>query len=205
MKLRKMLSGALPTTLLVVALLGSAGCGGDGAVPGAGPAARSGTPSLSAPTTDTTEPGGYNATDRGWAQLMAPMNERTLLLLDLVAERAADPGLSDLARRTEVTHRDELTRLRGLLRETGAAGTNPHEGHDMKGMVTDDELRSVAESRGKAFDALAMTYLREHLEQGILVSRGEEDSGAAPAATGLAREVGERRAGQLKALRLLGG
>ncbi|MYZ38190.1 MULTISPECIES: DUF305 domain-containing protein [unclassified Streptomyces] len=197
-----MLSGALPATLLVVALLGSAGCGGDGDVTTAGPAARSGTPSLSAPTT---EPGGYNATDRGWAQLMAPMNERTLLLLDLVAERTADPGLSDLARRTEVTHRDELTRLRGLLRKTGAAGTNPHEGHDMKGMVTDDELRSVAESRGKAFDALAMTYLREHLEQGILVSRGEEDSGAAPAATGLAREVGERRAGQLKALRLLGG
>ncbi|WP_066944090.1 DUF305 domain-containing protein [Streptomyces lushanensis] len=212
---RRTLSGAFPAALLVLALLGTAGCGADGggggnggdgagrgSSAGAGPAAGSGTPPLS---TATTEPGGYNATDRGWAQLMAPMNERTLLLLDLVAERAADPALADLARRTEVTHRDELTRLRGLLRTTGAAGTNPHEGHDMKGMVTDDELRSVAESRGKSFDALAMTYLREHLEQGVLVSRGEEDSGAAPAATDLAREVGERRAGQLKALRLLGG
>ncbi|MFE4171314.1 DUF305 domain-containing protein [Streptomyces sp. NPDC056909] len=209
---REILAGALPATLLVLALLGAAGCGSGGAGgdgresdrggAGAVPAARSGTPSLSAPST---EPGGYNATDRGWAQLMTPMNERTLLLLDLVADRAADPGLSDLARSTRVTHRDELTRLRGLLRDTGAAGTNPHEGHDMKGMITEDELRSVSESRGKAFDTLAKTYLREHLEQGILVSRGERDSGAAPAATDLAREVGERRAGQLKALRQLGG
>ncbi|MFF3751625.1 DUF305 domain-containing protein [Streptomyces sp. NPDC002018] len=209
---RTIRAGALPAVLLAVVLLGSAGCGGagtgggdraaDGA--GAGSPAKTGTPSVSA-TASATGAGGYNATDRGWAQLMAPMNERTLLLLDLVEDRAADPALSELARRTEVTHREELTRLRAVLRETGAAGTNPHEGHDMKGMVTDDELRSVAGSRGKAFDSLAIGYLREHLEQGILVSRGEQDSGAAPSATGLAKEVGERRAGQLKALRLLGG
>ncbi|MFE7122775.1 DUF305 domain-containing protein [Streptomyces sp. NPDC057617] len=207
---RTNLSGVLPAALLTLALLGTQGCaGGSGSggsdgngSGGARPPAKSATPSYSA---DTVAPGGYNATDRGWAQLMAPMNERTLLLLDLVADRAADPGLSDLARRTEVTHRDELTRLRAVLKATGAAGTNPHEGHDMKGMVTDAELRTVAKNRGTAFDTLAKTYLREHLEQSILLSRGEQDSGAAPAATGLAKNVGERRAGQLKELDRLGG
>ncbi|MFF1957165.1 DUF305 domain-containing protein [Streptomyces sp. NPDC058220] len=203
----------LPAMLVALAVLGPIGCGSAGtssgdtprrtaaADPAKGRAARP-APAVSAPAT---EEGGFNATDRGWAQLMVPMNERTLLLLDLISDRASDSGLSDLARRTTVTHRAELTRLRVVLKEAGAAGTNPHEGHDMKGMVTDQELGTVAAKRGKAFDDASMTYLREHLEQTILVSRGEEQSGAAPAATGLAEELRKRRAGQLEALGLLGG
>ncbi|MEU3186140.1 DUF305 domain-containing protein [Streptomyces sp. NPDC006923] len=202
---------ALPALLMALAVLGAGGCAGSSATTGDAPARTAAAaptedpaagPVPSAPATTT---GGFNATDRGWAQLMVPMNERTLLLLDLISERASDSGLSDLARRTTVTHRDELTRLRAVLKKSGAEGTNPHEGHDMKGMVTDAELRTVAATRGAAFDDISMTYLREHLEQTIVVSRGEENSGAEPTATGLAAELEKRRGRQLEELRRLGG
>ncbi|MDX3850091.1 DUF305 domain-containing protein [Streptomyces sp. AK02-01A] len=202
---------ALPVLLMALILLGTGGCADSSTPPGDAPSRTAAAgraedpaagPGPSAPATGT---GGFNATDRGWAQLMVPMNERTLLLLDLISDRASDSGLSDLARRTTVTHRAELTRLRTVLKKSGAEGTNPHEGHDMKGMVTDAELRTVAASRGAAFDDISMTYFREHLEQTILVSRGEEHSGAEPTATGLAAELEKRRAQQLEELRRLGG
>lgn len=195
----------LPAMLLALAALGPVGCANSPSVsddtsrPTAAAAQRGDQAAPAVPA------GGFNDTDRGWAQLMTPMNERTLLLLDLIGTRASDPALSDFAGRTAVTHRAELTRLRAVLRKTGATGANPHEGHDMKGMVTDAELGKITALDGKAFDDIAMTYLREHLEQSVLVSEGEQRAGAAAEAKSLAGELAGRRAGQLEALRLLGG
>ncbi|MYV57857.1 DUF305 domain-containing protein [Streptomyces sp. SID3212] len=200
----------LPGILLVLAVLGPLGCGASPAPSDTEPVRTAavkeqGGQAAPAPSASAVAAGGFNETDRGWAQLMAAMDERTLLLLDLVADRASDAELADLARSAKVTHRAELTRLRTILRKTGADGANPHEGHDMKGMVTDDELRKISAKRGTAFDDLSMTYLREHLEQSVLVSRGEQSAGAAAEARKLAGEVTKRRTEQLAALRPLGG
>ncbi|QIQ06601.1 DUF305 domain-containing protein [Streptomyces liangshanensis] len=200
----------LPAVLLALAVLGPLGCGASPAPSDTTPrrtaaVAERGAQAAPAPSASAVAAVGFNDTDRGWAQLMAAMDERTLLLLDLIADRASDAGLADLARRTTVTHRAELTGLRAILRKTGADGANPHEGHDMKGMVTDDELRAITAKRGAAFDDLSLTYLREHLEQSVLVSRGEQSAGGAPEAKKLAAEVTKRRTEQLAALRPLGG
>ncbi|MFF2521281.1 DUF305 domain-containing protein [Streptomyces liangshanensis] len=197
----------LPAVLLVLAVLGPLGCGASPEPPDTTPrrTAAVAEGGGQAPSASAIAAGGFNDTDRGWAQLMAAMDERTLLLLDLIADRASDAGLADLARRTTVTHRAELTGLRAILRKTGADGANPHEGHDMKGMVTDDELRAITAKRGAAFDDLSLTYLREHLEQSVLVSRGEQSAGGAAEAKKLAAEVTKRRTAQLAALRPVGG
>jgi uncharacterized protein (DUF305 family) len=199
----------LPALLTALAVLGPLGCAGaekpEDGVRGstAAPAPTSGR--TAGPAATGVASGGYNATDLAWAQIMVPMDERTLLLLDLIAGRAGDPGLSALARRTSGTHRAELPELRAVLTAAGASGTNPHDGMDMKGMVTDEELEAVAASSGAAFDTLARTYLREHFEQSLVVARGETHSGASASAKRLAAELTKRRTGQLAALRALDG
>jgi uncharacterized protein (DUF305 family) len=160
---------------------------------------------------DATQPAGkelvagsLSGTDLAWLQLMAPMNDRTLLLLDLVRDRAESRELRTFAERLDVTHRAELARMRGLLSAAGVPDTNPHEGHDMTGMVTDEELREV-EKAGAAFDRTALAQLREHLAQSGLLSRAAMESGTDRDTTALAAELAGRRAGQLTELTRLGG
>ncbi|MFI6802946.1 DUF305 domain-containing protein [Streptosporangium canum] len=147
-----------------------------------------------------TTPGTFNATDVAWLQLMIPMTEQMLRLLELTPEQTANPRVTRLAARFVAGHRAELPRLRALLGRSGALGTNVHEGHDMPGMVTAEDLRVVGRATGAAFDRLLVDNLREHLEQGILVSRGEQDAGAEQAVRELAATIERTRTAQLALL-----
>ncbi|MEV4361056.1 DUF305 domain-containing protein [Nonomuraea sp. NPDC049625] len=132
---------------------------------------------------------GFNATDTAWLQLMIAMEERALLLLDLGAGRGGSPAVRGLAGRLRQAHAAELRRLRAELGRTGLPARNPHEGHDMPGMATPDELAALGAATGGAFDRLFLTRLREHVEQTALVSRSEQVSGADRATRDLAAAI----------------
>ncbi|MEU6786845.1 DUF305 domain-containing protein [Nonomuraea angiospora] len=78
---------------------------------------------------------------------------------------------------------------RGGLGRTGLPARNPHEGHDMPGMATPDELAALGAATGGAFDRLFLTRLSEHVEQTALVSRSEQVSGADRATRDLAAAI----------------
>ncbi|MGW0196563.1 DUF305 domain-containing protein [Nonomuraea sp. NPDC003201] len=132
---------------------------------------------------------GFNATDTAWLQLMIAMEERALLLLDLGAQRGGSPAVRGLAGRLRQAHAGELRRLRAGLGRTGLPTRNPHEGHDMPGMATPDELAALGAATGGAFDRLFLTRLSEHVEQTALVSRSEQVSGADRATRDLAAAI----------------
>ncbi|RKN06127.1 DUF305 domain-containing protein [Streptomyces radicis] len=155
--------------------------------------------------TDPAAVGTLNATDLAWIQLMIPVNDQLLPLLDDVAERGSDPAFREFAAGLAEQHRSELTELHALLDEAGVEYTNLHEGHDMPGMVTEDELTALAATEGAAFDREAKPHLREHLEQSARVSRSEAESGADADATALAAGLEEARADQLAELTALDG
>lgn len=97
--------------------------------PGVSPA-----PSGTAPATPT---------DVGWVQLMTPMNQQAVKLLTLAAERAAEPRVRAFAVRLRTGHEAELNRLRPLLTRMGLPLTDVHAGHDMPGMVTEQDLEAA--------------------------------------------------------------
>lgn len=173
--------------LLLVAF--AAGCGQEAPAPTAAPAPVAASPSTS-----------FNGTDTAWLQLMIPMNEQTLRLLDLVPARTADPATRQLATRVGAAHRAELDQLRALRTKAGLPATNVHEGHDMPGMVTADELRAAGEARGAALDQLVTARLREQFEQNVLLCNGERTSGADQATKALAAAIERTRATQLAQL-----
>ncbi|MER5323338.1 DUF305 domain-containing protein [Streptosporangium roseum] len=191
--------GAPVLAALTVLLVARCAAAGPAAHPAAAhlppPAARE---TISAPARTT--PGAFNATDVAWLQLMIPMTEQMLRLLELVPEQTSNPRVTRLAARLGAGHRAELPRLRELLGRSGAPGVNVHEGHDMPGMVTAGDLRVLGRTTGAAFDRLLVEHIREHLEQGILVSRGEQGSGAEQAVRALAAVVERTRAAQLALL-----
>ncbi|NJP68107.1 DUF305 domain-containing protein [Streptomyces spiramenti] len=186
-----------------------AGCGAEDDR-GAAPAV---TPVAEAPAAGATDPAsvggeqsaadGLSGTDLAWLQLMAPMNDRTLLLLELVEESGTDAELGGFAGELAVSHAEETTRLREILDDAGVPDTNPHEGHNMTGMVTDDELSEIAGASD--VDAAARDALHEHLAQSAMVSGSAAENGSDEATTALAAELAETREGQLATLEALAG
>ncbi|MFC0506913.1 DUF305 domain-containing protein [Micromonospora costi] len=182
---------AVPSALLATALLlaGCAAAGGSAdpsddrrapAAASAPPGATTGTP------VGGTTAGAFSATDVAWLQLTVAMAERLLPVLDLVPARTRDPAWRGLAAGVADTHRGELSRARRLLADSGAPATNPHEGHDMPGMATAEDLAALRVADGPAFERLVAGHLRAHLGQAVRVARAEQGAGTNPATIALA-------------------
>lgn len=115
--------------------------------------------------------GGLNATDVGWIQLTIAMDGQARHILDLAAERSGNGHLKAWAVRTAERHRERLATLRALLAEEGLPDDNPHEGHDMPGMVNARELQALQTVRGPRFDRLLRSAMVEHLDQSRKLAR----------------------------------
>jgi len=181
------------TWAALLALAFVAGCGRTAPPPAAPPAPATASAAAAQATT-------FNGTDVAWLQLMIPMNEQALRLLALVPPRTADPATEGLAKLVERQYRAELERLRALRNRAGVPSTDVHEGHDMPGMVTADELRAAEQARDAALDDLLFARLREHAEQGVLLCHGVRTSGTDEATRALATEIERTRADQLARL-----
>ncbi|MFF5217467.1 DUF305 domain-containing protein [Micromonospora sp. NPDC000442] len=164
--------------------------------PAADPPPAGGPPTVALPGTT----GQFSATDIAWLQLTAAMAERLLPMLDLVSNRTTDRGWRRLATRIGTGERTHLSRSRRLLADAGAPVVNPHEGHDMPGMVTDEELAALRSVTGRAFRTLLTRHLRAHLTQSVRIATAEQQGGAHPATTALAAAV--VRAGTVHLARL---
>ncbi|SIM81444.1 DUF305 domain-containing protein [Micromonospora cremea] len=183
---------AAPSALLV-AVLFVAGCAAGspdaaGTTPPSATAPPAATrPSAAASPTGTAGP--FSATDIAWLQLTVAMADRLLPVLDLMPARTTDPAWRRLAAQVEATHRADLTRSRRLLGESGGPVTNPHEGHDMPGMITAEELAALRAATGKPFHRLLAGHLRAHLTQSVRIAAAEQRGGVHPATTALAAAV----------------
>ena len=178
--------------LLLLAVLTSCGQEGERA-------ARS----VPAPSRTPTAAASADATDSAWVQLMIPMNEQAVVLLDLAAERSTVPRLRSWAARLRGAQTTELLSLRELRDRMGLPDTDVHEGHDMPGMVTADDFESAREAEGAAFDRLVVALIRDHLRRSEQVSRSETTAGGRADARARARKLVTARGEQLAALTAL--
>ncbi|MBL1113096.1 DUF305 domain-containing protein [Streptomyces sp. 110] len=175
---------------VVLVVLLAAGCGGGSGKPSGEARSTSAArhPATRAPSGQATS-GTFNSSDIGWIQLMIAMDDQAVRLLDLVPGHSSEAGVEKWAKPVATACRGELVRLRKLLVRAGVPDTNPHEGHDMPGMVTEDELRTIERAKGTAFDALLLAAMREHLDQAAKIAHSERSAGADPATRKLAASV----------------
>ncbi|MET8280310.1 DUF305 domain-containing protein [Micromonospora sp. NPDC005174] len=170
-------------TLLVTAMLVAGCAGGPSSTPDAA------APTTPAPTTATPSDSSFSPTDIAWLQLTAAMTQRLQPVLDLVPTRTTDPAWRRLAVEVQASNRADLTRSLDLLGEAGAPTTNPHEGHDMPGMITADELAALRSATGTPFQRRLATHLRAHLAQAVKIAAAEQRGGVQPETTALAAAV----------------
>ncbi|WP_326700912.1 DUF305 domain-containing protein [Streptomyces sp. NBC_01754] len=185
-----------PLLLGLVLLTGTTACS-------TGPAPD---PGATAPPRPTTAPApSADPTDTGWLQLMIPMDEGAVALLDLAARKASDPVLRSFSARLRTAQEAELAALRGLRGRMGLPDTDVHEGHEMPGMVTARDLERARAAEGAAFDRLLVTEIGDHLRQSARVSRSQTTAGSSAEAKERATALVAAREDQLAELAELPG
>ncbi len=122
---------------------------------------------------------GFNGTDIAWVQLMIAMNEQVLPLLDLTTGELRTPAMT-----VRAGHVDELTRLKALRKQAGLSEANPHAGHVMPGLVTEEDVRASATDKTRL-----VSEVIEHLEQRILLAKGVSSSGTSKGVKSLAQAI----------------
>ncbi|MEU1587322.1 DUF305 domain-containing protein [Micromonospora sp. NPDC005710] len=142
-----------------------------------------------------------NGTDDAFIQLLIPMNEGALALIDQVDARpAADPSLRSLLGDLRKAHQAELRDLRGLLAAGNVPELNIHEGHQMPGMVTDTSLAELRTAPDGELSARAAALIRAHLAQTVVLCRGEQTAGGSPELRALAGRIQQARTTELSTL-----
>ncbi|MER5649754.1 DUF305 domain-containing protein [Streptosporangium sp. NPDC002524] len=162
------------------------------------PPSRSGPAALPTPTGSAS--GSFNGTDIAWLQLMIPMTEQAVRLLELAPGKTSDPKLRRFAEEHVDDRRTTLRELRELLRRSGVPESNEHEGHDIPGMVIPDDFAALKRADGAAFDRLFTKDAREYLTQSVLVAKSEQKAGSDQETKAFAAAMEKTHGGQLTRL-----
>ena len=121
---------------------------------------------------------GLNVVDAMFVQMMLPHHEQAILMADMALEtsRGASAEVVDLARQIKEAQEAEMLILRELL--ATADDTLDGHMHDMKGMLTDDEIEELAGSSGAEFDTLWLTGMIAHHEGAVEMAKDVLRDGA---------------------------
>lgn len=117
----------------------------------------------------------YSTTDLMFAEMMIPHHQQAVTMSDLALERSSNPDIRTLAEAIRDAQAPEIEQMRSW----GATGEE-HMGHQMMGMLSDDELATLEAAQGAEFDRLFLEGMIKHHEgaidmaQMILASKNDE-------------------------------
>lgn len=113
---------------------------------------------------------GYTEGDVRFVQAMIPHHAQALTMTDLVPERTDIEAMHRLARRIEVSQRDEIAIMERWLERRAEAVPEAHlHGSLMPGMLTEEELARLAAARGYEFDRLFLEFMIRHHEGALVM------------------------------------
>jgi uncharacterized protein (DUF305 family) len=117
----------------------------------------------------------WNAADAAYLTRMVAHHSQALDMTELAATRAGDPRVRRLARSIDVGQRREVVVMATWLVDHGQPEPTPetvaavhHEG--MPGMVSDDRLADLGETRGAAFDRLFLAAMVQHHQGAVAMA-----------------------------------
>ncbi|WP_314409198.1 DUF305 domain-containing protein [Streptomyces sp. DSM 40484] len=193
---RSLVRRTAAVTVASAAALVLAACGGDGdgtsGHDGHGAGSGSGSASASA-SSATAASGKHNAADVAFAQGMIPHHRQAVEMAELAEGRARSAEVSELAAAIKKAQGPEIRTLSGWLTSWGedvpAEDGMDHSAHDMRSMMTDEEMTGLENASGKAFDTAFLKLMIKHHEGAVTMARTEQADGASVAAVRLAGRI----------------
>ncbi|MEU4226354.1 DUF305 domain-containing protein [Nonomuraea sp. NPDC026600] len=144
-----------------------------------------------AATTPSAQPSAiFNDADAVFAQMMIPHHEQAVEMADLALMRASDPEIEELAAKIKAAQEPEIQTMKGWLTEWGKPVSSGGMGHDMPGIMSEEDMKKLEAAKGKAFDKLFAQLMIAHHKGAIEMARTERANGSNPKAKELAKAIG---------------
>ena len=217
-------SRAVVAPLAVAAALALGACG-------ASPAATEVTDTPSAAADEAQAPAGsYNQADVTFVTRMLPHHEQAVELADLALELSENQEVLDLAERVKAAQDPEIDTLNQWLDGWGPAATAapapapapapadpaapappadpaapavPAAPASPDGMLTTEQMDTLANSRGDQFDQLWIQMMIEHHQGAVALADAVLQSGENPEVKHLAQNTKRAQTAQVRELRML--
>jgi uncharacterized protein (DUF305 family) len=141
---------SVATTLILLSIV--TGCAGTSQ----GPAQASPRPASRYPSTEA---------DARFMSAMIGHHAQALVMAGWAPTHGASASVQRLAERITSGQQDEIVTMEQWLRDRGQPvpdGHHPDHGHHMPGMLTDAQMKELAEARGPEFDRLFLTFMIQH-------------------------------------------
>ncbi|MDA2894880.1 DUF305 domain-containing protein [Mycolicibacterium sp. BiH015] len=137
-----------------------------------------------------------NEADATFARDMIPHHEQAIVMSDIIlAKQDIDPRVTDLANQIKAAQGPEIATMQQWLTQWGAQAPSGHEGHDMgadhaaMGMMSDAQLEQLRRAQGVDASKQFLTGMIAHHEGAVTMAQTEVDTGQAPEAIQLARDI----------------
>ncbi|MFB7939895.1 DUF305 domain-containing protein [Streptomyces sp. NPDC056049] len=188
------LTGAVAAAALLLAA-----CGEDGSMSGMDHGGKTASASASASAAPSAT-GSFNDADVMFAQMMIPHHEQALEMAKLADGRAEDAGIKQIVAAVEQAQDPEIRKMRAWLKGWGrpeSAGA----GHSMAGMMSEQDMKKLADAKGKDFDRAFAELMIAHHEGAVKMAQDEQKDGANTEAKALAGEVVRAQTAEITELR----
>lgn len=130
----------------------------------------------------------FNDADVMFLQMMYPHHAQAIDMSKLVADRSKDQQLITLAGNIEKAQGPEMDQMTDLLESVGKPAPSADSGH-MTGMMTSEQMASLAALSGADFDRMWLQMMIDHHEGAIEMSNTELKDGINPDARKMAQAI----------------
>ncbi|SEB83471.1 DUF305 domain-containing protein [Streptomyces sp. TLI_105] len=176
--------------------------GGTSATSSVTPSATASAPAAGADSA----PGAFNDADVMFAQMMIPHHEQALEMAELADGRAEDPEVKKLVAAIEQAQEPEIRKMKAWLKgwgkpESAGHGSGHGSGHGMSGMMSDQDMKDLAATKGKAFDRKFAELMIAHHDGAVAMAKDEQKNGSNATARKLADDVVRTQSAEVDQLR----
>ena len=113
-----------------------------------------------------------SAADVMFAQMMVPHHRQAIEMADLALKKgSASAQVKALAGQIRRAQDPEIATLNGWLTAWGAPASDGAMDHGVDGMMTEQDMASLAGTDGAAFDRMWLTMMVEHHEGAVAMSK----------------------------------
>ncbi|HBO54881.1 DUF305 domain-containing protein [Cumulibacter manganitolerans] len=135
----------------------------------------------------------HNAADVTFATGMIPHHQQAIEMADMALEQAQDPQVKELADQIKGAQQPEIDQLTEWLtawdEPVPSDSTGGHSGHDMSGMMSEEDMQMLKQASGTEFDTMWLEMMIEHHKGAVEMAQTEQSDGEYPEAIEMAKQI----------------
>ncbi|MFF3314878.1 DUF305 domain-containing protein [Streptomyces sp. NPDC003035] len=153
------------------------------------------------PSSPASASASFNDADVAFAQAMIPHHQQALEMAKLADGRAEDAEVQKIVAAIEKAQDPEIATMKSWLKGWGKPESAAHGGHDMAGMMTEQDMKDLEALKGKPFDRKFAELMIAHHEGAVEMARTELKDGRDEKAKKLAADVVRTQSAEIAELR----